>query len=452
MGKLGGVKGRLPLAQLAHGILAWALVSSGTAVHAAPAATKDAVVSSKLFDEASEQVFKVGIATSMDGELRGHGTGFVVGESGLIATAYHVVESVLSERKIFRVPDVYVVRKGVRMKARVWAVDSVHDMAILKVNAELRAPWPIAPGAQKRGDRFFLLGFPSIADFAIVDGVLQSDRFSEIIPTYQLTASVKGGMSGGPVLSPKGEVVGMILAGLQGGGDVAFAGQAQPLKVLLERALDRLTAPDREELREEARKGGLKLQELQSKLIQGIFAKQSSFHGWMLPSTQQKDSGDVLCGEADVPVAAAPPRYLSSRKCRFKMASGEDEVSFFFEYSVVPFQKNQFKMADVAGRLVNKNRDSEDFEEKFGKFACEPDLRLKGKGSSFLVSVCSRVRNSSMDSFHTVVRVASLDFQTNAIVGQMDLVGFNRANTGVLVDKFIHLLEVDREFEPEEDE
>lgn len=141
------------------------------------------------------------------------GSGWVVARERVVTNA-HVVAGVSSAR-------VRVQGVGRSYAARVVVFDPKRDLAVLSVPG-LSAP-PLAQGAElQRSDGAVVAGFPLDGPYR-----LDSARVREVLRAtgadiygnpgvvreiYSLLARVEPGNSGGPLLSPSGEVVGIVFA------------------------------------------------------------------------------------------------------------------------------------------------------------------------------------------------------------------------------------------------
>lgn len=142
---------------------------------------------------------------------RGVGTGFAFHSDVHIATAFHV---------IFDAQEIQIVlMDGTVLPARVVAHDQNVDLAILEVSLPLRdTPVLSAASALEVGDPVAAIGHPlSLYQHAdqrlkgLLDWTLTTGIVGAISPTYvQTDTAVNPGNSGGPLLSPEGEVVGVI--------------------------------------------------------------------------------------------------------------------------------------------------------------------------------------------------------------------------------------------------
>ena len=182
------------------------LVAAG--VLPAPAAAVDKPIE-QLYEDASRAVVLIK-------QRVGTGSGFFITSDGMLLTNYHVIaggEDVL--RVSLLGPDGHA---GGTLTAQVVAADPQLDIAILSVDAgELKiVPLVLATGADvKTGMKVIAIGNPGMGTQVltrtvtegIVSNVTQKVAGQEYIQT---SAAVNPGNSGGPLLSARGEVLGMV--------------------------------------------------------------------------------------------------------------------------------------------------------------------------------------------------------------------------------------------------
>ena len=141
------------------------------------------------------------------------GSGAVVGFERVVTNA-HVVAGV-------KKPKVQVGGVGKRYDARVVAFDARRDLAVLDVPDLTSTPLALG-GEMERGDDAIVAGYaldgPFVASAARVRSVLRASgediygRPGAVREVYSLNASIEPGNSGGPVLNPAGEVIGVVFA------------------------------------------------------------------------------------------------------------------------------------------------------------------------------------------------------------------------------------------------
>jgi S1-C subfamily serine protease len=139
------------------------------------------------------------------------GSGFVIDKTGHIVTNYHVVEGA----------DVVTVSFSNRdtVKAEVVGTDPSSDIAVLRVNTAASALTPLPLGnsdAVEVGDPVVAIGNPFGLDRTVTAGIVSAlqrlitapNRFT-IDHVIQTDAPINHGNSGGPLLSSRGQVIGV---------------------------------------------------------------------------------------------------------------------------------------------------------------------------------------------------------------------------------------------------
>ena len=162
-----------------------------------------------------------------NGAILGFGSGFFVKEN-LIVTNYHVIEGAAQgTAKLVGKYTTYNI-EGIT------ATDKTSDLALLKVNTYGVKPLPLGDSDRVRiGATVYVAGNPKGLEGTFSDGIISSRRDRYAIERLQMTAPISPGSSGGPVLSRKGEVIGISFMTIEGGQNLNFAIPSNYLKVLL---------------------------------------------------------------------------------------------------------------------------------------------------------------------------------------------------------------------------
>jgi serine protease Do len=158
------------------------------------------------------------------------GTGFVFGANGIIATNAHVVSGATTVTVTFSDQS--------SSPGTVIGTDTVHDLAIIKVDRTGLVPLPLGSSAALRvgqsviaiGNALALQGSPT-ASMGIVSAldrtVTASAEGTSAATTYenlvQTDASINPGDSGGPLIALDGTVVGIDTAGTTTAENIGFA-------------------------------------------------------------------------------------------------------------------------------------------------------------------------------------------------------------------------------------
>lgn len=158
---------------------------------------------------------------SSSSEPLGAGTGMILTSSGEVLTNNHVIEGATSIR-------VTIATSGDTYSATVVGADPTHDVALIQLEGASGLT-PVALGASsdlKVGERLVAIGnafgrggTPSISSGTVSaldqsitagGGIGGQERLQGVI---QMDATISPGESGGPLVDPSGQVVGMITAG-----------------------------------------------------------------------------------------------------------------------------------------------------------------------------------------------------------------------------------------------
>ena len=139
------------------------------------------------------------------------GSGFVIDKAGYIVTNFHVIEDAETVEVSFSNND--------SMKAEIVGRDPSTDIALLKVEAESRALRPLALGnsaSLRVGDDVLAIGNPLGLERSATRGIvsavhrpLRSPSGFTIDDVIQTDAALNRGNSGGPLMSSRGEVIGV---------------------------------------------------------------------------------------------------------------------------------------------------------------------------------------------------------------------------------------------------
>jgi serine protease Do len=178
----------------------------------------------------------------------GSGSGFIVSKDGYILTNNHVVDG--SDQVTVRLLD----RR--EFKAKIVGTDPNTDLAVLKIDAKNLVPAPLGNSSAARvGEWVLAVGNP-LGDnltFTVTSGIIsakgrtlalpgQSDR--SIQDFIQTDAAINPGNSGGPLVSVRGEVIGVNSAIASQTGFYSGYGFAIPID-LARRVMDLIIADGR---------------------------------------------------------------------------------------------------------------------------------------------------------------------------------------------------------------
>lgn len=134
-------------------------------------------------------------------------TGFFVSDAGYLVTAHHAIDGL---------PDIRVVMSPRQvLRARIIRVDKEVDLALLKVDAITPFVYLSHSNAVPAGMDVITMGYPQVSVLGITTkitrGIVNSGRGMRDDPnSFQFSAEVQKGNSGGPLVGPGGMVVGVV--------------------------------------------------------------------------------------------------------------------------------------------------------------------------------------------------------------------------------------------------
>jgi S1-C subfamily serine protease len=176
-----------------------------------PVAVPDASTDTPALNRAAGSVLKIAGTAYQCGQSQ-TGTGFVV-SPGRVVTNAHVVAGV--PEPVVEIPG------GGALPGRIVYFDNQHDLAVLAVDGLRTAPLPLGSDLPAGSPAAFA-GYPHGGPFQSKPATVQ-DIATVLVPdiygnnaapedVYRLAGDVQPGNSGGPLLTPDGQVAGVIFA------------------------------------------------------------------------------------------------------------------------------------------------------------------------------------------------------------------------------------------------
>ena len=167
------------------------------------------------------------------------GTGFGISSNGIIVTNFHVIDGA----KTIKV-------RGIKSdfnktyKAKVLVSDKNNDLAIIQIDDYSlpslgTIPYTIKTGLAGVGENIFVLGYPLRAtmgdEIKLTNGIVSSKSgYQGEINSYQISAPIQPGNSGGPLFDSQSNLIGIINAKHLGAENASYAIKASYLTNLID--------------------------------------------------------------------------------------------------------------------------------------------------------------------------------------------------------------------------
>lgn len=167
------------------------------------------------------------------------GTAFAISTDGYIITNHHVIEGANNFSLISNLDG-----DQIEYSLKKVAEDKKNDIALLKIEDDNfdrfpQIPFSIKTNISDVGEEVFALGYPLISsmgtELKATDGIISSKSgFDGDITSYQISAPVQPGNSGGPLFDKSGNLLGIISAKHKDTDNVSYALKANYLTSFLE--------------------------------------------------------------------------------------------------------------------------------------------------------------------------------------------------------------------------
>lgn len=345
------------------------------------------------------------------------GSGFYVSDDGLVITNYHVVSSRALEPDIYEME--YVASNGERGGLTLLAIDVLHDLALLQRKGSNLPYLRFQANPLARGEKLFSLGDPNDLGLSIVEGVNNGLQEHSFYDTLLFTGAINPGMSGGPVVSKSGELVGI---------NVATMGESRGFLVPAQYA---------SELLARWRAAPAVASEFQSDITRQLKQHSSALVERLTrtPLPVQLDAGYTVPDAAD-PYIRCWASKSDNEKLFFSVrsysCSGDSSVyvgqginmgSVFYESLLYQSGKlDPFRFARVLEKAYGGQGDFNADVKHFSKFACT-DSVVDLNGMPAKAALCLRAYRKYAGLYDFDLRVVTLRESKHALVTKLNLDG-----------------------------
>lgn len=183
--------------------------------------TKNPPESQAVYEKVKPAVFQIKTAKDEKASKASYGSGFVVDADGLVITNYHVVATVLQDED--KRYNIYLVDGDKSWPAQIVKFSVIYDIALLKVDKKFDTVLKLEKKTPEHGENIYSIGKPKELNMTIVDGKYNGIIKKAIYERIQMSTPLNGGMSGGPTVNARGDVIGVNVSVLLRSDNISFA-------------------------------------------------------------------------------------------------------------------------------------------------------------------------------------------------------------------------------------
>lgn len=391
----------------------------------------------RVFDTVRSRIYQVRALTTSGDAVASSGSGFLVGENGLIATNWHVVDDYLLEPEHYRLE----VRRhdNTRVPVHVIAIDSLNDLALLRIEGEALPPLPLQTEMPAKGGKGFAMGDPKGVGFTVVEGTFNGLAAQSMAGHLHFSGAINAGMSGGPTVDATGAVVGVNVARRTDADLMGFLVPAEHLAALIARAPKQ--ARDNVALLEEARQGVL---QGQARAAQHFIEGSAVSHHLgkvKLPAVSEERFRCRGRSIRETEEGYATEGLQCNNDLSISVGRRHGTGTIGYDYQVVSnLSLDPFRFAKLVSTSLVGDKDDKGDRKVVGRYVCKTSF-LRIPSATVRATLCVRpyLRFSGLKEAH--LRFATVDSSDTAIVGDLILRGFTDDSIRRVTRRFMEGLE-----------
>jgi len=389
----------------------------------------------ELFNQLKPSLYQIKLIDKASGEKSSIGSAFQISSDGIIATNYHVISSYALHPKKYRIE--YLDSQGNKGELSLQSVDVINDLALVKRDIEQEMQFfQISDNTPHKGEKLFSLGNPHDLGMIVVPGTYNGLKKESFNDRIHFTGSINSGMSGGPVVNTRAEVIGVNVA--TSGNSIGFLVPHDKLVNLYQAYLK--AAPESIELQMAEQ-----LMASQSKLITTILSspwqEKSLGDQGIIPvidvpfircwGDSNADKVDALILTAVANCSLDENTYLSSR-----FFTGSMEIEFrTMQAKDISASKFYHLYQQQIARAGSGNRAGKD---NVTEYQCHHDLVMPDNQSINNKTVfCTRAYKKFPGLFDVLYLSASIDKEKQALVSHFTIAGISQTNALAFTRKFM---------------
>ena len=407
----------------------------------------------QLYASAQQDLLQLRVLLKNGNSQSSVGSGFLIGNSNLVVTNFHVVSQIALEPETYF--GEYKDTQGKSGSIELLAVDVLHDLAVVRVarngtgffkvpHTPTQAPHTLAsdqPALVKltQGQHLYSLGNPLDLGFTISEGTYNGISARGFSDQLMFTGAVNAGMSGGPNVTADGQVAGVNVAHRLDGELVSFLVPVRYVQALLARVTHDMTPPtDFKPII------GEQLLEHQSVMVDKLLEKPFSIKDLGPYRVPVRESDQVRCwGNTD---SSAKKAYtIASINCSMESAifvSGDLQTGHISMHHKYAHNKklNAMQFSKLASNMFNGQVYSTAKSETITPAACTEKF-IAHNNISLRALVCAEAYHKFKGLYDFTLITASTDDSQMSLQSMINMQGVSYSNGMKLVEQFLQGLD-----------
>ncbi|WP_323813991.1 serine protease [Cellvibrio sp. NN19] len=402
----------------------------------------------QLYASAQQDLLQLRVLLKNGNSQSSVGSGFLIGNSNLVVTNFHVVSQIALEPETYF--GEYKDTSGKSGSIELLAVDVLHDLAIVRIERNgsgffkiphTKAPHTPASDEQPalvklhQGQHLYSLGNPLDLGFTISEGTYNGISARGFSDQLMFTGPVNAGMSGGPNVTADGQVAGVNVAHRRDGELVSFLVPVRYVQALLARVTSDMKAPsDFKPII------GEQLLEHQTVMVDTLLDKPFSIKSLGPYRVPVRESDQVRCwGNTDS--SAKKPYTIASINCSMESAifvSGELQTGHLSMHHKYAHNKklNAMQFAQLATNMFSGQVYSTAKSDTITPASCTEDF-IKHNNISLRAMVCAEAYHQFKELYDFTLIAASTDDSQKSLQSMINIQGVSYQNGMKLVEQFL---------------
>lgn len=399
-----------------------------------------------LFKRIRPSVVVVRTEVSGNLGLSSSASGFIAHRKDWVVTNYHAVTEAIYDGKAHNLT--VQAANELKKTARVIAVDVLNDLAVLQLDSPVDAPLlELRESLPAKGENGFSVGKPGSFDYSIVNGSFNGMHDEQSSPLIVFSGAINSGMSGGPTIDTRGQVVGVNVATSTQHQLIGLVIPSSAVSALLKQTAQQST-PDNAQLRADisrqfAKFGRQQLHRLDSGLNNvrklGPFNVRADLADQQVCSTERQANTQWRYSVVKQTCESASGLYVMDEKQAGRIVSG----SFLLQ----GHDLNDLQMANLVERRLYSLSGVSKVPDDSTPWQCNEQRVRVPWGLTVQLHACRRALTKLPNLNEYRFRYTPLVRGPNALVVAMGLDGFDDETAKAILRKSMSSLAFDANFD-----